>query len=54
MRIKKNFCEENGRLKILDYGNPIIYDFLKKWGDKIYADFDFSYNRETQKKLKEK
>lgn len=45
-----NFCEENGRLKMLDYGNRRIYDFLKKWGYKIHMDFNFSYDWEKRGK----
>ena len=45
-----NFCVVKGRLKIVDYGSERIHDFLKKWSDKIYTDFDFSYDWEERKK----
>lgn len=45
-----NFCQENERLKMLDYGNARIYEVLKKYGDKIFKNFDFSYDWEERKK----
>jgi hypothetical protein len=38
-----NFCECDGHLMIVDYGDPRIHGVLKKHGEKIYHDFDFSY-----------
>jgi hypothetical protein len=46
----KNFCSENGRLKMVDYGNDRIYEVLKKHGDKIFKNFDFSYDWDERKK----
>jgi hypothetical protein len=36
----KNFCEENGKLKIMDYGSPYTQEVLEKYGEKIYKEFD--------------
>jgi hypothetical protein len=38
-----NFCNENGHLKIFDYGNPKVQEVVKQFGDKIYREFDFAY-----------
>ena len=45
-----NFCNANGHLKMIDYGNNKIFDVLKKHGNKIFNDFDFSYSWEERKK----
>ena len=48
-----NFCIERGRLKIIDYGEK-VNAVLIEYGDKIFNEFDFSYDWEIEKqKLKE-
>lgn len=38
----KNFCNENGKLKIMDYGSPYAQGVLEKYADKIYEEFDLN------------
>ena len=35
-----NFCSENGRLKIVDYGSRETQQVIEKWGEKIYEEFN--------------
>lgn len=36
----ENFCLEDGKLKILDYGSPKTQKISKKWGRKIFESFN--------------
>ena len=38
-----NFCDDDGKLMMVDYGNARIHDVLDKYGDKIFKDFDLAY-----------
>ena len=42
----ENFTKNSGHLQIFDYGNLRSQGVLKKYGDKIYNEFDFSYTKE--------
>lgn len=50
----KNFCIVDGHLKIIDYGSWRSHRVIKKWGEKIYKNFDFSYKWEEWKELLKK
>ncbi len=38
----RNFCFENGKIKITDYGSSRTQEVITKWGEKIVADFDIN------------
>jgi len=40
-----NFCVKDGKLKIADYGARKIHPVLKKYGDKIYNEFNLNFDR---------
>lgn len=42
----KNFCVFEGRLRIVDYASCLIWDVLKKYGNKIYDEFEFDLDSE--------
>lgn len=46
-----NFCDDDGKLVMVDYGNARIHDVLNKYGDKIFKDFDFAYVYHKKKLL---
>ena len=43
-----NFCKENYKIKMIDYGDPDVYCLLKKYGNAIHDDFDFSYKHNNR------
>ena len=38
----KNFCRENEKLKMVDYGNTKVRNILLKYGDKVLKQFNFT------------
>lgn len=44
----RNFCEHDGKLKIIDYGSDGAQEVILEYGEKIYQSFDFSYTFPTQ------
>jgi hypothetical protein len=38
----KNFCREDEKLKMVDYGNAKVRNILLKYGNKIFKQFDFT------------
>lgn len=46
----RNFGVVDGRLKMVDYGGRDSQEALKECAEKIYSDFNFSYNRKERLK----
>ena len=36
----RNFCFENGKIKIIDYGSTRTQKVIEPWGEKIMEDFN--------------
>ena len=43
----ENFTKTNEHLQMLDYGDSRSHKVLKKYGDKIYNEFNFSHTRKS-------
>lgn len=38
---RTNFCNDNGKLRMMDYGSRKTQEVLLEWADKIYSEFQF-------------
>lgn len=44
-----NFSKTNGHLQMLDYGSPRCHRVIRKYGEKMHTDFDFSFTKEQMR-----